>query len=358
MIYVIRRGLAALLPVFFLWASLVPVDGRTPDEVKEFDDFKVKAEAGSAFAQLKLADCYAYGHGVVSDDKLAIHWYRLSAEQGNELAQDKLGDCYAKGVGADRNDSRAFRWYRKAAEQGLARAQFKAGNCYELGKGTVRDLERAAEWYRAAAAQHYVSAQVALGRCYSKGIGVARIPSEGYAYFCLASRTSNEARREFIGLRGQMTFDEISEGINRAKEMLLDEIATTARPMISINGSTMHSSFSEGLRAGMAKGRLGEAFAQAMKWYVDPCLAAARMGDASAQADIGICFALGDGVKPDPIKAHAYLSISGLTDARTKFALAELERKTEPEDLIAARELAGQLNKEIKAKISEQQAGK
>ena len=358
MIYAIRKGITTALSCVFLLASIVPVDGKTPDDVKEFGDFKVKAESGSAFAQLKLADCYAYGLGVVSDDKLAIHWYRQSAEQGNELAQDKLGDCYAKGIGADRNDSRAFRWYRKAAEQGLARAQFKAGNCYELGKGTVRDLERAAEWYRAAAAQHNVTAQVALGRCYSKGIGVVKNQAEGYAYFCLASRTSNEARGEFIGLRGQMTFDEISEGINRAKEMLLDEIATTARPMISINGSTMHSSFSDGLRAGMAKGRPGEAFAQAMKWYVDPCLAAARMGDANAQADIGLSFALGDGLKPDSIKAHAYLSISGLTDARTKSALAELERKTEPEDLIAARELAVQLKKEIKAKIAEQQAGK
>lgn len=331
--------------------------GMTPAEVKEFGDIKVKAEAGSAFAQLKLADCYAYGYGVVSDDELAIQWYRQSAEQGNELAQDKLGDCYAKGLGADRNDSRAFRWYRKAAEQGLATAQLKAGNCYELGKGTVSDAERAAEWYRAAAAQRNVSAQIALGRCYSKGIGVVKSQAEGYAYFCLASRTSSEARRELVVLRGQMLFDEISEGTKRANELLLDELVATA-PRISLNGSSMDSSFSEGLRAGMAKGRLGEAFAQAMKWYVDPCLAAARMGDASAQADIGISFALGDGVKPDPIKAHAYLSVSGLTDARTKSALAELERKTEPEDLIAARELAVQLKKEIKAKIAEQQAGK
>jgi TPR repeat protein len=323
--------------------------GMTPAEIKEFGDFKIKAESGSAFAQLKLADCYAYGHGVVSDAKLAIELYRQSAEQGNELAQDKLGDCYANGLGADRNDSRAFRWYRRAAEQGLARAQLKAGNCYELGKGTVADAEKAAEWYRAAAAQRNVSAQVALGRCYSKGIGVVRNQAEGYAYFCLASRTSNEARGEFIGLRGGMSLDEISEGIKRAKDLLLDELMATA-PRISLNGSTMDSSYSEGLRASMAKGRLGEAFAQTMKWYIDPCLAAARMGDASAQADIGISFALGDGVKPDPVKAHAYLSISGLTDTRTKSALAELEKKTEQEGLNAARELAVQLKKLIESR--------
>lgn len=351
-----RLRIAAVLIAVLMLLPVSASAGTTSEEVKLFNDYKQKAESGSAFAQLKLALCYSRGEGVASDDKLAYFWYRKSAEQGNEHGQEALGDCYASGRGVEADDARAFRWYRKAAEQGLSSAQLKSGYCYELGKGAAKDMAKASDWYRAAAAQLNVRAQIALGRCYSKGLGVARIPSEGYAYFCLASRTSDEARLEFIGLREQMSFDEISEGINRAKELLLDEIAMTSRPMISINGSAMHASMGDGLR--LSKGGAESAFASARNWYIDSRMASARSGDARAQFDIGTSFALGDGVKADVVKGHAYLSISGLAYGGSKAVLAELEKKMKPEELSEARELAVQLKKGIQAKAGKAGASK
>ena len=55
------------------------------------------AEVGNPDAQLLLAKCYDFGHGVPANMKEAVKWYAAAAKGGNANAQDNLGTCYATG---------------------------------------------------------------------------------------------------------------------------------------------------------------------------------------------------------------------------------------------------------------------
>ncbi len=60
-------------------------------------------------------------------DSEAVKWYRLAADQGHPFAQLRLGICYENGCGVPQSDSEAVKWYRLAADQGNSYAQFNLG---------------------------------------------------------------------------------------------------------------------------------------------------------------------------------------------------------------------------------------
>ena len=169
-------GLVACLP-----ASLIA--GMTQQEVKEFQDFKAKAEKGDEGAQFSLAVCYYDGRGVAKDRVEAVKWYRKAAEQGNASAQNNLGICYATGQGVDADRVEASKWLRKAAEQGNADAQFMLG-LYYLG-----------------------------------GFGVPKDEIEAYAYFNLSGITLEHAREMLAILEKQISPDARLLGQHRAKQL-------------------------------------------------------------------------------------------------------------------------------------------
>ena len=104
---------------------MVWAEEGTPAPYKE-------AEAGQAWAQYEVGECYYYGKGVSKDYAEAAKWWRLAAEQGDAKAQRSLGWCYDSGEGVSWDMTEAVRWYRKAAEQGDATAQGNLGNCIPL----------------------------------------------------------------------------------------------------------------------------------------------------------------------------------------------------------------------------------
>jgi TPR repeat protein len=50
---------------------------------------------GYAEAQSNLGIAYAFGKGVLKDDKQSVYWYQKAADQGNAEAQSNLGIAYA-----------------------------------------------------------------------------------------------------------------------------------------------------------------------------------------------------------------------------------------------------------------------
>lgn len=157
--------------------------GMTPEEVKEFEGYKAKAEKGDANAQCILGYCYDSGIGVAKDEVEAVKWYRKAADQGNAQAQSNLGGCYAIGRGVAKDEVEAVKWYRKAAEQGFALAQFNLGNCYANGRGVAKD------------------------------------EIEAYAYYNLAGTTDEDARKNRTLLENKMSRDEIAAAQKRTKEL-------------------------------------------------------------------------------------------------------------------------------------------
>lgn len=88
--------------------------GMTSDEVRKFEAYKVKAEAGDSIAQYNLGVCHAKGEGVAKDDSKAVWWYRKSAEQGYGPAQSNLGVCYATGEGVLKDEIEAYAYWNLA----------------------------------------------------------------------------------------------------------------------------------------------------------------------------------------------------------------------------------------------------
>jgi TPR repeat protein len=157
--------------------------GMTPEEVKQFEDYKAKAEKGDAVSQYNVGVCHAKGEGVAMDDMQAVWWYRKAAEQGLALAQYDLAVRYDSGKGIERDNAAAIRWYRKSAEQGYGPAQSNMGVCYATGEGVLKD------------------------------------EIEAYAYWNLAGITLEEARKNLAILEKNLSRDEIAAGQKRSKEL-------------------------------------------------------------------------------------------------------------------------------------------
>lgn len=93
---------------------------------KSFDIAKCResAESGYAPAQLRLAGCYAEGHGVELDMTEAVRLYKKAATNvtentgynGHAVAMRCLVDCYANGDGVRKNAKQAAIWYTKAED--------------------------------------------------------------------------------------------------------------------------------------------------------------------------------------------------------------------------------------------------
>ena len=79
-----------------------------------FTKFSSAAESGNKKAQYYLGKCYAKGHGVKEDDKVAFEWYKKSAAQDYAKAQLQLGKCYRKGKVVEKDDAKAKEWFLKA----------------------------------------------------------------------------------------------------------------------------------------------------------------------------------------------------------------------------------------------------
>jgi TPR repeat protein len=47
-----------------------------------------------------------------------VYWYQKAADQGYAEAQSNLGIAYAFGKGVLKDDKQAVYWYQKAADQG------------------------------------------------------------------------------------------------------------------------------------------------------------------------------------------------------------------------------------------------
>lgn len=139
---------------------------------KELELYRKKAEQGDADAQYQLGNVFFVGEGVEEDNDEAIKWFRKAAAQGHADAQYQLGEIYYWGQGVDEDYNEAIDWYFMAAEQGHADAQYTLGNMYYSGERLDVDYDEAAIWYRKAAKQGHADAQFQLGEMYYHGWGV------------------------------------------------------------------------------------------------------------------------------------------------------------------------------------------
>lgn len=156
-------------------------------KLPNFQETKIKAEAGDAEAQTALGEIYAEGKQVRGDYREAVNWYRKAAEKENPRALFHLGALYEIGQGVPRDEAEAARLYRKAAEQGLADAQYSLAGMYGLGRGVPHNPKEALSWYQKAAAQGDALACYNLAERYERGRDVDPDLVEAYKWHALAA---------------------------------------------------------------------------------------------------------------------------------------------------------------------------
>ena len=169
------------------WYRLAAEQGNANAQSHLFEETKVLAEKGEAFAQYNLGVMYENGKGVPENDADAVKWYRLAAEQGRARAQNNLGVMYENGEGVHENDVEAIKWFRLAAEKYNASAQFNLGNMYDYGEGVPENNAEAVKWYRLAAEQGNANAQSHLGVMYFNGDGVQQNDIKAYVWWSVAA---------------------------------------------------------------------------------------------------------------------------------------------------------------------------
>lgn len=151
---------------------------------KEITPLQEAADKGDAQSQLRLAERYMTGNGVVKDLDKAIEYYKKAADQNNITAEYALA-CY---YNEKRNFLIASKYYKKAADKGDAKSQYMLGTYYEYGLALPQNDDKALEYYKKAANQGDISAMFAAGdmymvrkRDYKKAIEYLKEPAKlGY----------------------------------------------------------------------------------------------------------------------------------------------------------------------------------
>ncbi len=145
---------------------------------------------------------------------------KLRAEAGDAIAQDKLAERYLTSFYfAD-----AVKMFRAAAEKGVVNSQWRLSQILLEGSSgfpqrstaVPADPKQAIRWLKKAAAAGHTAAQRDLGRCFESGKSVTKDSAEAYKWFGIAAKTDTILARSF---REQMALKmkpaEIQEGERR-----------------------------------------------------------------------------------------------------------------------------------------------
>ena len=212
-------GLAHLIVLFALSATTA-FAGSSPKEVRQFEQTKVRAEAGESWSQYSLGNHYEIGSGVKKDLAQAIRWYRKSAEQGDIDGQGALANLYFEGPAEVRDLAQGVHWLRKAAEQGGSGSQRLLGLAYEQGLGVEKDPIESAKWFEKSAKQGDVISQRMLGlNQLLAEEGPAKL-TRAYAFLFLAALNNDAFSKTLCHtLESRMSPEALAEARRRTLEL-------------------------------------------------------------------------------------------------------------------------------------------
>ena len=343
------------------------------DYAKAREWYQKSADQGYAAAQEALGFVYQTGHGVDASPSEAAKWYLLAAEQDRPAAQNQLGVLYAQGqlpdpdtveqidfyttgsgqhvpdvaeelgkvavVARANNDRRAVEWYRRAIAQDFDPAMVNLAKLIAEGRaGPDADPEEAVRLYQRAAELGNPVGLSEMAVRHSSGDGVARDPAESVRLLKQAAESGHGAAQLTLGsiylngtngvpadpkeaarwFRTAMENGETSAEVPYATLLVTgdgvpkDEAAALAifeRAAERGDSSAMWSLgvFHDEGRAGFKKNPR-----EAVKWWRK----AAEKGQPYAQAKLGAALVTGTGTTRDLVQGYAWLSASGLTDAK------------------------------------------
>jgi len=269
---------------------------RRPEAAKWY---RMAAEKGHLDAQAQM--------GELALGEEALKWLKIAAERGAGRAQRTLARKYAEGADGVPVDSvEAFRWYQRLAtndmHQGLFvnEAVFHMGVMRATGRGVPRDEARALEDFRSSA-DWLISAQNAVGYMLATGRGTAVNYPEAVKLFRQTSPQSTYARAALgtmyaAGHGVQQDFAEAMKWFAEARR--------EHRPMfVSLAAIAADVNFAICAFNGWGTPRDEPGAVNLFR-------KAARMHDAQAQLNLGLCYLHGRVVRRDPYEAFMWFELA------------------------------------------------
>jgi TPR repeat protein len=150
--------------------------------------------------QIKLANDYFVGRGVVQNLQQSAYWFEKAAKSGDPQAQMQIGYFYDAGIGVSRNPELATHWYQLAASGGLATAKVNLGTLYYWGNGVKKNEQLAVQLFREAGKQGSGLAACYLGVVYYSGAGVPQDKAAGEQWFVKGAGLHNPEAEYDLGL--------------------------------------------------------------------------------------------------------------------------------------------------------------
>ena len=116
----------------------------------------------------------------------ALEQWRVDAEAGSAYAAYRLGVEYLDAQHVERDLEMSARYHQLASELGHPASMFELATMYEDGRGVPPNLETAAEWYVEAARRGFPPAQHNAATLYEEGVGVEQSLVQAFVYYSLA----------------------------------------------------------------------------------------------------------------------------------------------------------------------------
>jgi len=218
----------------------------------------------------------------------AVQAVKTSAEKGDRRAQFSLAFAFEQGIGVYKDPMQALQWYKKSAAQEYQAAIINLGIMYLRGTGVEKNAATAVEWFQKGADLGSSYAMHGLGALYRDGSGVKKDRTKALALFEKAQELGNSHATYSLGkLNGDMKND--SEAVYWYKKG-----AWTGDRDAQANLG-VHYMSGRGVKKNPEV---------AVQWF----LKSAEQGNSYAQLNIGIAYLYGRGVSKDATKAaHWFL---------------------------------------------------
>ena len=204
----------------------------------------------------------------LQDFQRAAYWLDQAAQNGSVDAVYQIGNCFEHGVGVEQNYGAAARNYFEACKHGNIEAAFALGTLFENGLGVEKDYEAALKFYGVAAEQFHASALFNMGRLYQFGWGVPADYAAAHQHFLMAAERGHLMCQFLVGqalLRGiegtQIDLEEGASWMLRAAEAGLAE-AQAQLGFCYFVGQGVGQDQEEALRWSIAAADQGHAWAQ------------------------------------------------------------------------------------------------
>jgi len=302
---------------------------------EDFHGWVKKAETGDIEAQ------YAVAHHIISElspDKnekelidRAVKYYRNAAMSGyfHGIAAEELGSLYYEGRFVEQDYSKAIMWFRTSLNKLMPVGYFHLGRCFYYGHGVEQDFAKAFDSYFKGAITGYINNYILLGDMYMHGEFVdkdAEFAVRLYQYVCDVTESEHEeygiwsdaygpaclrlGAAYLFGVGVMQDIDEANYLLSEAKEHVKDspwvDISTTDAETKKLLCLLDEAPYPEDYKPETpAETETAGVVLLSDKEFVELIIERLPKYEL-ALSHIGVCYATGNGVDKDYLKAYGY----------------------------------------------------